>query len=100
MKDKSYDKCLSLSVGLCNISGIITYVPDMLVHSMHDASMTWINSLPKLQDIVLVYGFSAIGLILYMTLPSVIAYLYLNLAASKKAKIEKKINIYNERWDI
>jgi len=100
LKDKSEDKCLSLSVGLCNISGIMTYVPEIFLFYINDASQSFINSLPSITDIALVYSFSGIGLVLYMALPSVIMFLYLITRKNRKNVLKNKISLYEKKWDI
>lgn len=100
MIDKHEDKCLSLCVGLCNVSGILTYIPELLVFSSLNASMSFINSLPKLSDVIFVYSFSAIGFIIYLTIPSLVAFSMIFSIESKKRNLEKKIESYRRKWEI
>jgi hypothetical protein len=100
MKDRSNDQCLSLSVGLCNISGIITYLPELFVFYMQNASDSFIHSLPRISDIALVYSFSCIGLVIYVSLPSLIAFVYLTSFKSKRSRLNRQIALQKQKWDL
>lgn len=98
--DGSEDKCLSLSVGLCNLSGIMTYGPQALLFSMNSSMAFFAESLPKASDIALVYGFSAIGFLVHSLVPDLTRLIYMHSIKSRRENSKKKISLYKSKWDV
>ena len=100
INDNNNDKCLALTIGLCNVSGILTYAPEMLSCVLKKVENSWINSLPKIHDVLLVYSFSLLGVGLYMFLPQIIILMQKAMINSQKDRLKDKINFYKAKWDL
>lgn len=96
--DRSSDRCLSLTVGLCNISGMILFLPSILVQAMHNNIDYIMYSMIK--NIMTIYGFSAMGLSLYLFAPRIIALSYLARVSITHARLKRKMNKLLKSWDL
>jgi len=96
--DRNPYKYLSKTVLCLNLCGLLIYMPEALIATKYSSYNLWLNSLPTIKDLAIVYGYSLMGLILYIVLPVLFLSLKLAFARSGKNRILRKIEKYKNRW--
>lgn len=94
--DKSRDKCLSLCVGLMNVSAMILYSP-LIVKSLDFEVITQLFSYQMTYSVC----FSCFtGFILYLTMPTIIKFCYELLIETRKNRLQNQINRLMKNWEV
>ncbi len=94
--DKSQDKCLSLCVGLFNISAVLLYSPSVI----RSLDVLFITQIFTSEMIFFVYSNSFIGVILYLIVPHLIKFLNELVIQVKKNKLQTKIDNLVNKWEL
>lgn len=93
--DHQEDKCLSLTIGLCNISGIMLHAPALM--KLNSLSIV---VLQNIYDIATIYSFSAFGLILYFVVPQINKFFYIVGLKISKNRINRQLKKLHSKWDL
>ncbi len=98
--DRSSNRFYSLVVCMCNISGLMVYLPDALKAFNYRDAYSVLDVLMTRSTILAIYSCSILGLLICFLLPKILTVCYMSVLQNKKQRTRDKMNKLHNEWDM